>query len=78
MAENPYESPGMNAGVAKYDHTLFWRIVKASLIIGGILLVVDFGWWLVFSQRQESLGEWGPTKFMLNLRWDELRQILRI
>lgn len=50
---NPYESPPLLADEARYDRTLFWRITKAVLILGGIFITIDAGccMWFLTTHR---------------------------
>lgn len=72
---NPYESPELNVDCACYDHTLFWLVVRVLLVIGAVLIAVDIGWgMLAFGAHRSCAIDF--SKAVLDMRWDELRELL--
>jgi uncharacterized membrane protein len=61
---NPYESPDLNADHARYDRSLFWRVVKCSLWILGVLVVVDIGCWVLIPSVLGSQGSEDAISFL--------------
>jgi hypothetical protein len=53
---NPYESPMLNVDEARYDRTLFWRVAKFLLGLAAVLVVLNFGIWVL---RPGTLGVQG-------------------
>jgi hypothetical protein len=65
----------LNVDAAEYDRSLFWRITKALLVIGAVLIAVDAGWGLLMYASNESCA-FGFFESFTGVPWDELREFL--
>lgn len=59
---NPYESPMLNVDEARYDRTLFWRVVKFLLGLAAVFVVLNFGIWMM---RPSMIGFQGTDDAIL-------------
>ena len=69
-ADNPYRPPAWT-GKGHFDHSLFWRVVKACGAIAAVFVAVDLYCLTVYSPRKEHSAASNAWWFFTD--WDKAK-----
>lgn len=73
---NAYQSPDYRESF-KYNHSLFWRIVKTCLVLAGIFFTIDMLMYIRFSQQTVGDNNGDVIRFVSNFRWDMIKRAMQ-